>query len=174
MAVTRLHGLHPAADIVLRHGGFCQDQPSTLVLAPLSTLPSAEPSTHPRFTHHPIPDSSGGPSATPSVTAQPILHLMDRAHHSRSFPPNILRHHRARAHSKISNRNPEHIPELGSIQIFQPSTLPLPRAQIRLKISEETPIPCPEFLSVLIYEHWPIYIAESGSISEFPTETQSA
>ena len=45
---------------------------------------------------------------------------MARAHRSHSFPPNILRHHRDRVHSKIANRNPEHIPELGSIQISQP------------------------------------------------------
>ena len=156
MAVTRVHGLHPAADLVLQHGGLCQDEPATLVLEPLSTLPSTQPSTHPRFTHHPIPDPSGGPSATPSVTAQPILHMMARAHHSHSFQPNILRHHQSRVHSKIPNVNPEHIPEVGSIHISQPSTLPLPRYQVRLKFSEETPISCPEFLSILISEHWPV------------------
>ena len=156
MAVTRVHGLHPAVDLVLQHGCLCQDEPATLVSAPLSTLPSTEPSTHPRFTHHPIPDPSGGPSATPSVTAQPILHLMAQAHHSHSFPPNLLRYHQSRVHPKIFNRILEYIPELGSIQIFQPSTLPLPQDQIRLKISEETPISCPKFLSILISEHWPV------------------
>ena len=39
------------------------------------------------------------------------------AHHSHIFQPHLLQHHRARVHSKISNRNPEHIAELGSIQI---------------------------------------------------------
>ena len=156
MAVTRVHGLHPASDIVLQHEGLCQDEPATLVLAPMITLPSTEPSTHPKFTHHPIPDPSGGPSATLSVTAQPILHLVVQAHHSHSFSPNLLRHNRARVHSKISNRNPEHIPKLESIQIFQPSTLPPPRAQVRLNISEETPISCPEFLSILISKNWPV------------------
>ena len=143
MTVTMVHSLHPAADLVLQHRGLCQDEPATLVLAPLSTLPSTKPSTHPRFTHHPIPNPSSGPSDTPSATAQPILHMMARAYHSHSFPPNLLQHHRAQAHSKISNRNPDHIPELGSIHIFQPFTLPLSRAHVRLKNSEETPISCP-------------------------------
>ena len=140
VAVTGIHGLHSIADLVLQHGGLYHDEPATSVLASLSTLPSNEPSTHPRFTHHPIPDPSGGPSDTPSVTAQPILHRMARAYHSHSFPPNLLRLHRARVHSKLSNRNPEHITKLGSIQIFQPFTLPLPQAQIRLKLSKEISI----------------------------------
>ena len=163
MAVTGVHGLHPAADLVLQNGGLCQDEPATLVSAHLSTLLSTEASTHPIFTQHPIPDPSGGPSDTPSVTAQPILHLMARVHHSHSFPPNILQHHQARVHSKFSNRNPEHIPKLGSIQIFQTSTPPLPRAQIRLTISEETPISCPEFLSIPFSNHPPFHFPEIRS-----------
>ena len=93
MAVTRVNGLHPAADLVLQHRGLCQDDPATLVSAPLSTLLSNTSIIHPIFTHNPIPDPSGGPSGTPSITAQPIFHLMAREHHSHSFQPNLLQHH---------------------------------------------------------------------------------
>ena len=62
---------------VPKYGGLCQDEPATLVPAPLSRLLSNEPRTHPRSTHHPIPDQSGAPINTPSVTNQPILHLTD-------------------------------------------------------------------------------------------------
>ena len=153
MAVTRVYGLHPAADPVLRNGGLCQNEPATLVSAPLSTLLSTKPSTNPRFTYRSIPDPSGGPSATPSVTDQSILHRMARAHLSHIFQPNLLQHHQARVHSKNSNRNPEHIPELGSIHISQPCILPLDRAQVQLKNSEETPISCPKFFSIPFFEY---------------------
>ena len=72
---------------------------------------------------------------------------MARAHHSHRFQPEILRHHLARFHSKNPNRHPEHITELGSIQIFEPYILPLHLAQVRQKISKETPSHAPSSFS---------------------------
>ena len=71
-----------------------------------SEHPASHQSKHtPTFTHHPIPDSSDGPSNTPLVTAQPKLHLIARSHHYPSFQPKLLQNYGAGVHSKSPTKN---------------------------------------------------------------------
>ena len=149
-----------------------------------ATLPSTEPSTDQRFPHHPIPDPSGGPSDTPSVTAQAILRLMTPAHHSHSFAPNILRHDRTRVRLKNFNKNPEHITKLGSIQISQtihpstsPSSDPTENFQGNLRLMTRVPfhfifqpparLDCRIGVRLEISNQTPYHIAQLRFVSKF-------
>ena len=176
---TRIYGIYSTTGIILQCRHISAYETITLVLAPLSILPSTDPTQHPirtftksgpiRLTElHPLSDCPTTPrSAPPSASPSHYPTKNSSNSHSRG-PFNIFNQTSFQITQpgsiQTSNQTSFQIFHPGSIYNFQPKILPYNPARVHSEFSQEASIYRPELIPIHPPQQYSVTIPQLNAL----------